>query len=269
MPIQARAVRSLLEYIEAVKEDTHGWVKSPGCTPWFRGQRDSTLPPLPGILRRTSGIDERGITGRFLKLAPMLGVAPRRDMLDEWLAYMQHVGIPTRLLDWSEGALLGLYFAVREPAHGIKPGVWVLDPLALNRLVLGRSSFPEAADDQFMYRCDLAFGTLEESSIDITWPVAIVPMHSHPRMRSQRGCFTLHGKSAVDFEEVALRTGIYEAGSFLKYEINCDAAGILRDLRLLGISHSTLFPDHDGLAVDLKIAFQQEHPEWTSEGQDL
>src|SRR5205085_6098626 len=102
-------VQSIQEYIECVICDTRDWDLTPGCSPWFRGQSDGNKPPLPGVLRSGTCIDEILINERFQSLAPMLGQTPARLMRDEWLYLMQHVGVPTRLLDWSEGALIGLF----------------------------------------------------------------------------------------------------------------------------------------------------------------
>jgi hypothetical protein len=48
--------------------------------------------------------------------APSLSDERPRNSWD-WYLLMQHSGAPTRLLDWTEGALIALYFAVRN-----KPG---------------------------------------------------------------------------------------------------------------------------------------------------
>ena len=61
--------------------------------------------------------------------------APRENDELEWFALMQHHGAPTRLLDWSDGALMALHFAVRnksrnDPTDAI---VYAIDPFQLGK----------------------------------------------------------------------------------------------------------------------------------------
>jgi len=193
----------------------------------------------------------------------MFGDTPSRDHKDKWLYLMQHVGAPTRLLDWTEGALIGLYFAVEAVASGRSsshenPGVWVLHPLELNRLSIGSEDFPDRDTAHFSARCDLALGITPHVTVaeEHKYPVAILPDHVHPRMKSQKGCFTLHGGDCLDFENLGCAIDLARDGFFLKYEVARSAArAILDRLRWLGITHCTLFPDHDGLATELKRIF--------------
>jgi hypothetical protein len=184
--------------------------------------------------------------------APTLaaGSGPDRKATDQWLFLAQHVGLPTRLLDWTESALVALHFALLER----EPVVWMLNPIELNRLSVSadqESSGSEFPLTWFHPANGINIGSVnirgawENDGPGVSLPVAVQPTNIHPRMSVQRSCFTVQGKdksSLVDQLPQYLR----------RYEIELAVRRQMReDLGVLGISHSTVYPDLDGLAREL------------------
>src|SRR6516162_3604067 len=117
---------------------------------WFRGESQdhpNTLlrpelyrPREPNALRPVDELldIESALYEEFQRCADQF----RSETLDrkywEWDSYflLQHHGGATRLLDWSDGALMALHFAVRNPQDDDeKPDafVYVLEPARLNQ----------------------------------------------------------------------------------------------------------------------------------------
>ena len=90
----------------------------------------------------------------------------------------------------------------------------------------------------------------EDEGPGVELPVAVLPTNIHPRMSVQRSCFTVHGKNRASL------AALVSADLLKRYAINPDAKDQMRgDLRLLGIDHSTVFPDLKGLADELSERF--------------
>ena len=106
---------------------------------WFRGQSDYSWGLVPSVQRKDGMGEhyEQYITTNFMihtmRLNPSV---PQRYDRASWLTLMQHYGLPTRLLDWSESPLVALYFALSSDEDAkTDAAVWVLNPMELNKKV--------------------------------------------------------------------------------------------------------------------------------------
>ncbi len=242
------AIRSIEEFIACVRQKTVGWPYL-----WFRGEPGSDTPLVPKLYRPGHRAhDENKLLQLFRRKAPAFwsGSCPDRKATDHWLFLAQHVGLPTRLLDWTESGLVGLHFSLLES----DPFVWILNPIELNRMSVTREH--EGNDGEFPLTWFHPTNSNNIGSINIrgAWerddqgvslPVAIQPTSVHPRMSVQRSCFTVQG---TDKTSLAIRA----PELVTRLEIDPKARETIRkDLRWLGIDHSTVFPDLDGLAKEL------------------
>ena len=130
--------------IDATRQD--------GSVTWFRGERDanwelkSTLhrhiedylrhsPKQLSDARRAEFLREeyKTLSYRFRTEAwPLLGDQDRSD----WgiVFSMQHFGLPTRLLDWTESFACAVFFAQFQRKRDDAAAIWMLDPSKLNNL---------------------------------------------------------------------------------------------------------------------------------------
>ena len=290
--------------LETVSQRKRAWGRD--VTPWFRGEPDKTSMPLrPGLFRANH--NENSLLQQFRMRAPSLGIhtTPPREHTDEWLFLAQHSGLPTRLLDWTEGLLHALHFAVYHPRQKRSgAAIWMLNPIELNRLsfehldllrrrltaprpprrVSRRSIefdlpwFHRELDITYWMRLymnylsasgqmerDLSFLShltsrqflpgLASLNIRAAWepsfpgtelPVAVLPSYVHQRMATQLSRFTIHGRLKSAFERID------EERVLVKLALDKRRTGHLRkELALLGVTHSVVFPDLEGLARQL------------------
>jgi hypothetical protein len=105
---------------------------------WFRGQGNSSHSLVPGAFRHSMIGDDNN--DRFYEETSasyhfMLRHPDHRTHCStnfEWLSLLQHYGGSTRLLDWSENAMIAAFFAVYD-AKKTNASIYVLNASLLNK----------------------------------------------------------------------------------------------------------------------------------------
>ncbi|WP_409272831.1 FRG domain-containing protein [Neobacillus sp. SCS-31] len=217
---------------------------------WYRGQsKDNTeYKLLPSSFRNSTDEDyEMDFYMKFkAKAVPFLEKLP--NSFWDWLFIMQHHGVPTRLLDWSEDALIALMFAIeyRSTTDPIEfdAVVWCLDPLELNRnfnFQSTRNNIPNIESEDITS----IFGPESPPGVPINHPIAVIGSLNSERIIAQKGVFTLFPKppSVRALEETN------NADRFLsKIVIKKSAIDtIKKQLYNIGINESSLYPGLDAI----------------------
>lgn len=212
---------------------------------WFRGHARSAYK-LECSLARAGGLDvERELMAEFQRDATaLLGGADLRGGAPtewDWLFLMQHYGVPTRLLDWSESPLAALFFALDDPdvlTATDDAAVWALRPQFLNAAAGITATQPwdvplcDSSDEANWYSPSQLFVGKRN-----LLPAAVTAVRRFDRIRAQTGVFTVVHKDARPLEESS-------PSSVTKYVIPRSATGqLLRELQRLGIHASAMYPD--------------------------
>ncbi len=236
---------SLAKFVKVTGHIREHW--SPGkqwCNPWFRGHEEATWLLRPSAYRYARpNEDELRLEFKLRAVTLLDGARPSTDW--GWYFLMQHYGLPTRLLDWTDSSILALFFAVRTKRNRSRAAVWALDPWALNENAIGKG--------ELLLESDAAAAPyLPPAAPSSTTPlprppIAVQPAHGSTRMFVQRSRFTIHGARRAGFR------AMLEGGSLIRILIPGTALKAIRnDLRTAGVFETTVFPDLDGLCREIK-----------------
>ncbi len=219
---------------------------------WFRGQSDIDWTLSPGILRLSKTTSESSLLTRFKQSAAMLINKSTKDDFD-WLFLMQHYGVPTRLLDWSESPLAALYFAVQNDLHDAKDGaLWLLKPTELNKIAnisTDEKNFIPSFDDEELKNYSVK--TLSQNPRNTLAPIATIATRNSTRIQAQLGVFTIHHLDNKPIEDFCTNDEV------IKLKIPASHKAKLREeLSLLEVNKFTLFPELSSIGEILKNKIQ-------------
>lgn len=177
------------------------------------------------------------------------------------LSLMQHHGVPTRLLDFTESPFVALFFAFDgvQPSSEDACAIWAIDYRALTKKSIEvihniDESFRLNYKDVQMQQDDV-FELIDQNSYDVLWTTE--PGKFNLRLERQRGSFLISGNIRRRISE--LLELLMPEGSFRKIIIPSSFADeVFIILKKMGINNSRLFSDIDGLGKDVKneIAYQ-------------
>ena len=260
--------KSLAEYIqvvETISTETQGQL-------WYRGCSRLQHTLLPTLYRERQNPDfrevnisglESQLVSRFLDRS--LPYRERELNFDlQTLFFMQHYGIPTRLLDWTENPFVGLFFALRGAKYEAKKNglprftedvaVWILDPSIWNQTALKDNSYEGGPLDpnHAELKSYIQIGDIDSARAS---PVAIFGAHNSQRIVAQQGAFVIFGKKNVPMEQL-YRDGEFPRGSLSRVVITKSRIESLRKMLFShGITEGSIFPDLEGLGRDLRKLF--------------
>jgi hypothetical protein len=260
---RTETITSIVDYTNLA----NGLVTSPRTTLWFRGVGKSNYGLVPSLFRHPRITDvkelielEFDILNRFKHRSIPFQQRPLNTDW-EYLFFMQHYAVPTRLLDWSENSHVALYFAIaaaeeHRDATGAFTGdaaIWILNPQVWNEHVLGAAwrnrilAIPDQPLESYEPTDNLR--TLS------TKPVAMAGLHNSSRIVAQRGAFTIFGSDKKPMEQIYADAG-FPDNSLVKVVLpSASLSALQQSLFGMGYSDSMIYPDLTGLAKEIKRHF--------------
>ena len=258
---------------------------------WFRGEpiyQSNLTPLIPKAYRLYNDpIDEAYIQTK--RIEPNLKAEFKTQTLpyfisknipiNDWNTYfmMVHYGLKTRLLDWTQSALIALFFAVENLSENDDAIVWLMNPHKLNKystslLNKNNSGFsgipiPRDTDSQLLFDeenrinseelCRIYLNMDFDNKIDtkkLFYPLAIIPTLLDERMSMQQSCFTIYGDKVNGLLDINMNEMFLDSVIIDKYA----KRSIKEALRWLGITQKIIYPGLEGISKSIEDKYNMD-----------
>jgi hypothetical protein len=221
---------------------------------WYRGHSDGSYLLEPRIIRSVANLEiEQSLSREFVRRAVSFFPDIPQDNYARWLFIMQHYGIPTRLLDWTESLPIALYFAFHSRSVH-PPCVWFLNPIMLNSWAIGEDAIPSEYALESQQFCERAFSLDDEIMSNISdLPIGVIPHYFDVRLAAQRACFTIHGVKPLPLDFLLYKSRPAKIQNVLvKAQFEEQLLDQIRqEVAHIIPSSSQIFPDITGLVQEL------------------
>lgn len=228
---------------------------------WFRGLRAYDYPLIPSIGRGELNVEYEPVYLSKFKSKAMLYMdqIPFKPVTEgngsywEWLFLMHHYGVPSRLMNWTEDALVALIFAVDPDASDEEKAkdaaVWCLNPVMLNTTFNFHEYYPSGYIPNVREKGVYELFGPNKGNLRNTRPAAVYGPINTPRIIMQRSTYTVFPYT-VPLSDMR---DLPESRKYL-YRITIDKESreyIIDQLRRYGITKEKLIPDLETLAREI------------------
>ena len=231
----------------------------------YRPRKNAALRPIDALLEI-----ETDLYKDFERRAVQLAAEEKSDEYWHWDSYflMQHHLAPTRLLDWSDGALIALHFALRNKPNETEKDaiVYVVQPYKLRDKLNALAKKQHIEENWRKYvksRPGQKFSEDEwedcylpaednEDRAKLTLPCAPLVLdmpHISRRVAAQRSQFIIFGTDPSWLSETLNSPHAPIAEIVIAGRARDEVRSELRDT---GVSESVIFPDLDGLGREIR-----------------